>query len=52
MRNLKKLFAVVMTVAMLASLMVPALAADSFKYEAEAKKLTISASSGKFRYIL
>ena len=39
MRNLKKLFAVVMTVAMLASLMVPALAADSFKYEAEAKKL-------------
>lgn len=39
MRNLKKLFAVIMTVAMLASVMVPALAADSFSYEAEAKKL-------------
>ena len=39
MRNLKKLFAVIMAVAMLASVMVPALAAEGFKYEAEAKKL-------------
>jgi len=39
MRNFKKLFAVIMAVAMLASIMVPALAADSFKYEADAKKL-------------
>lgn len=37
MRNLKKLFAVILTVAMLASMMVPALAANN--YEAEATKL-------------
>lgn len=39
MRNLKKLFAVIMAVAMLATVMVPALAADGFKNEDEAKKL-------------
>ena len=39
MRNLKKLFAVVMVVAMLASIMVPALAADGVQYEAEAEML-------------
>ena len=39
MRNLKKLFAVIMTVAMLASVMVPALAAEGFQYEADAQKL-------------
>ena len=38
MRNLKKLFAVVMVVAMLASIMVPALAAD-VQYETEAEML-------------
>ncbi|MGI6084186.1 MAG: Ig-like domain-containing protein [Acetivibrionales bacterium] len=37
MRNLKKLFAVILVVAMLASMMVPALAANT--YEAEALKL-------------
>ncbi len=39
MRNLKKLFAVILTVAMLASIMVPALAADGTKYDADAQKL-------------
>lgn len=39
MRNLKKLLAVVMVVAMLASIMVPALAAEGAKYEAEAEML-------------
>ncbi len=39
MRNLKKLFAVIMTVAMLASVMVPALAAEGFQFEDEAQKL-------------
>lgn len=39
MRNLKKLFAVLLTVAMLASIMVPALAAEGFKYETEAEQL-------------
>jgi len=37
MRNLKKLFAVILTVAMLASMMIPALAANT--YEAEALQL-------------
>ena len=41
MRNLKKLFAVVMVVAMLASIMVPALAAEGFNYEDEAEMLRI-----------
>jgi len=39
MKNLKKLFAVIITVAMLASLMVPALAAEGFQYEDDARKL-------------
>jgi len=39
MRNLKKLFAVIMAVAMLATVMVPALAEEAFEYEEEAKLL-------------
>lgn len=39
MRNLKKLLAVIMVVAMIASIMVPALAEEGFNYEKEAEQL-------------